>query len=102
MSEVKHTDVLILDQFTDSRGCLYPQEELQICQRQWVRILKLLKMAQRAGLMPGKDFYCEEWKETKWGGRNTYWDEKTIDIQWQKNARMRKKEEFTTGQFKDY
>jgi len=102
MSKVAHTDVLILDQFTDSRGCVYPGDELKICQRQWARILRLVKMAQRAGLMPGKEFYCGEWKATKWGDRNCYWDEKTIDIQWEKNARKRKQQQFTTGFFKDY
>ena len=31
VSQVKHTDVLILDQFVDSKGEMYSQEELEIC-----------------------------------------------------------------------
>ena len=31
VAQVKHTDVLILDQFIDSRGEMYSQDELQIC-----------------------------------------------------------------------
>ena len=31
VGQVKHTDVLILDQFVDSRGQMYSQEELGIC-----------------------------------------------------------------------
>ena len=42
-------------------------------------------MCQRAGLMPGKEFYCEEYRQTKWGSQNCYWDEQTIDVQWNNN-----------------
>ena len=31
VGQVKHTDVLILDQFVDSKGQMYSQEELEIC-----------------------------------------------------------------------
>ena len=31
MREVKHTDVLILNQFVDSKGEMYSQEDLGIC-----------------------------------------------------------------------
>ena len=31
VSEVKHTDVLILDQFIDSKGEMYSREDLRIC-----------------------------------------------------------------------
>ena len=30
-SQVKHTDVLILDQFVDSKGQMYSMEDLKIC-----------------------------------------------------------------------
>jgi ribosomal protein S18 len=50
---VKHTDVLVIDQFLTSTGEIYSQEDLGICKRQWVRLRKLAEMAQRAGLMPG-------------------------------------------------
>ena len=48
MGQVKHMDVLILDQF------VYSQEELELYLRQWSRVWKLVQMCQRAGLMPGK------------------------------------------------
>ena len=35
VSEVKHTDVLILDQFVDSKGQMYSEEELAICKVGW-------------------------------------------------------------------
>ena len=53
LSQVKHTDVLLIDQFLTSTGEMYSQDELGICKRQWVRLKKLAEMAQRAGLMPG-------------------------------------------------
>ena len=59
-------------------------------------------MCQRAGLMPGKEFYCADYRQTKWGAQNCYWDEKTIDIQFNHNQRKIKRREFTTGQFKYY
>jgi len=31
VGQVKHTDVLILDQFVDSKGQMYSQEDLEIC-----------------------------------------------------------------------
>lgn len=31
VGEVKHTDVLILDQFIDSKGQMYSREDLKIC-----------------------------------------------------------------------
>lgn len=102
VGQVKHTDVLILDQFVDSKGQMYSQEELEICSRQWSRVWKLVQMCQRAGLMPGKEFYCKEIRQTKWGSQNSYWDEDTIDIQHQKNKINKKIREFTTGEFKNY
>ena len=53
LCQVKHTDVLLIDQFLTSTGEMYSQDELGICKRQWVRLKKLAEMAQRAGLMPG-------------------------------------------------
>ena len=52
--------------------------------------------------MPGKEFYCADYRQTKWGAQNCYWDEKTIDIQFNHNQRKIKRREFTTGQFKYY
>ena len=59
-------------------------------------------MCQRAGLMPGKEFYCEEYRQTKWGRQNCYWDENTIDVQWNNNKLRQKRKEFYTGNFKKY
>lgn len=60
VGQVKHTDVLILQQFLTKEGSVYSQEDLGICKRQWTRIRKLTEMAQRAGLMPGREFYAKE------------------------------------------
>ena len=65
-------------------------------------MFKLVQMCQRAGLMPGKEFYCSDYRKTKWGSQNCYWDEKTIDIQWDENKLRQKKEEFLTGNFRHY
>ena len=119
VKDVKHTDVLILNQFVDSKGQMYSKEDLKICnvrysnpvfpfinvihvQRQWSRLHKLVQMSQRAGLMPGKEFYCSDYRKTKWGSQNCYWDEKTIDIQWNENKLKKKIKEFKTGIFKNY
>eukprot|EP00088_Acartia_fossae_P060937 TRINITY_DN73075_c0_g1_i1.p1 TRINITY_DN73075_c0_g1~~TRINITY_DN73075_c0_g1_i1.p1 ORF type:complete len:185 (-),score=6.84 TRINITY_DN73075_c0_g1_i1:124-678(-) len=96
-SQVKHTDVLILDQFVDPKGELYTREDMGICERQWVRLRKLVEMAQRSGLMPGKEFYCKDYRQTKWGSQNCYWDEKTIDIQWNRNKQLKKIQYYTKG-----
>merc|ERR550519_2165573 len=97
VAQVKHTDVLILDQFLMESGEMHSQEDLGICRRQWIRIKKLSEMAQRAGLMPGKEFYCSEIRQTKWGSQNCYWDEKTIDIQWNRNRKARKRMMYKIG-----
>lgn len=49
---------------------------------------KLLKMAQKAGLMPPeRDIYAEDKKQRPWERLNSYWDEKTIDAQFHENER---------------
>ena len=53
--EIKHTDVLILDQFTDSNGDIIPRDITNLCERQHYRMDKLIGMAQKAGLMGSKD-----------------------------------------------
>jgi len=59
-------------------------------------------MSQRAGLMPGKEFYCKDYRNTKYGSQNCYWDEKTIDVQWNTVKQKRKTGEFKTGMFKKF
>jgi ribosomal protein S18 len=100
--QVKHTDVLILQQFLTKEGEVHSQEDLGICKRQWTRIRKMTEMAQRAGLMPGREFYAKEVRKTKWGSQNCYWDEKSIDIQWNNARRKDKMREFRSGFFRKY
>ena len=40
------------------------------------------QMAQKAGLMPNKDFFAEEKTADPTKKYNTYWDETSIDVQW--------------------
>ena len=35
----------------------------------------------------GKEFYAADVRKTSWGSKNCYWDEKSIDIQWNSNER---------------
>ena len=70
--------------------------------RQWIRLRKLAEMSQRAGLMPGKEFYASEVRQTKWGSQNSYWDESSIDKQWNRNQERTKKQEFKSGLFRKY
>ena len=39
-------------------------------------------MAQKAGLMANKDQFAEEKKSDPAKKLNSYWDEKSIDVQW--------------------
>ena len=55
--EIKHTDVLILEQFVDTEGQLMPRDLTNLCERQHFRLNKLVGMAQKAGLMGSKDKY---------------------------------------------
>jgi len=52
--------------------------------------------------MPGKEFYCKDYRNTKYGSQNCYWDEKTIDVQWNTVKQKRKTGEFKTGMFKKF
>ena len=74
-------DVLILNQFIQENGKIIPREFTGLCHRQHHRMNKLIRMAQKAGLFPNKDVYHKEKLEKPWAKFNTYWDEKTIDIQ---------------------
>ena len=72
-----------------------------VLQRQWSRVNKLVQMCQRAGLMPGKEFYCKDYRKTKWGSQNCYWDENTIEAQWRDNVKRNKWLQFINGKFRD-
>ena len=47
--------MLILEQFVEGDGKVMSRTVTGLCKRQQFRINKLVKMAQKAGLMPGKD-----------------------------------------------
>ena len=51
---------------------------------------KLIGMAQKAGLMGSKDKFKTEKKTVPWAKYNSYWDEKTIDVQWNEKKRKEK------------
>ena len=53
--EIKHTDVLILEQFVDGEGEIIDKNVTGLCERQHYRMDKLIGMAQKAGLMGPKD-----------------------------------------------
>lgn len=90
--EVKHTDVLIISQFMDSNGKIMNKEVTGLCARQHVRVEKLIKMAAKAGLLPKeKDQFREEKKKVPGANLNSYYDERTIDIQHLRNLRNRER-----------
>merc|ERR1712071_18165 len=79
--DLKHTDVLILNQFLRSDGCMLPQRITGLCKRQQKRVSTLVTMAQKAGLMssinpPGSKKNPR--LRYKWKQWNSYWDETTI------------------------
>jgi len=74
-------DVLILNQFLRSDGCMLPQRITGLCKRQQKRVSTLVTMAQKAGLMssinpPGSKKNPR--LRYKWKQWNSYWDETTI------------------------
>ncbi|XP_043272243.1 28S ribosomal protein S18a, mitochondrial [Venturia canescens] len=81
--EIKHTDVLILSQFLRSDGCVIPRRLTGLCSKQQRRLESLVAMAQKAGLMSN---LTPHWsnkdpkKRYKWKKYNTYFDEKTIKV----------------------
>merc|ERR1712142_650677 len=80
--EVKHTDVLILAQFMDTKGVIMDRETTGLCLRQHQRVNKLIKMAAKAGLFPKeRDQFRSEKESLPGANLNSYYDEKTIDIQ---------------------
>ena len=79
--DVKHTDVLILHQFTRSDGCILPRRITGLCRVQQKRISSLIIMAQTAGLLPmrgPKGVLLHPLQRRKWRKFNTYFDENTI------------------------
>jgi hypothetical protein len=52
-------------------------------------------MAQKAGLMPNKDKFAEEKKTDPTKRLNCYWDEKSIDVQWNERTKRTRRQTFT-------
>ncbi|KAI5706185.1 hypothetical protein M8J76_004283 [Diaphorina citri] len=69
--DIKHTDVLILNQFVDSRGCIMNRRVTKLCGKQQKRISNLIKMSQRSGLLFRK-LPKHRKDDTQF---NSYWDE---------------------------
>lgn len=92
--EIKHTDVLILEQFVESNGKIIPRDVTGLCERQHYRLDKLIGMAQKAGLMGSKDKFAMEKTTKPWAKNNCYWDEKTIDTQWLNLQNKKKRSKF--------
>ena len=51
-------------------------------------------MAQKAGLMPGRDKFATEKEKDPTKRLNSYWDEKSIDVQWSERMRRTRKKTF--------
>jgi len=80
--DLKHTDVLILSQFVDSKGKVLPKTVTKLCNRQNKRVYYMVKMAQRAGLMPDeqdKQPLIFTKKVIDWTRYKTYYEEETIE-----------------------
>ncbi|KAJ8674302.1 hypothetical protein QAD02_005564 [Eretmocerus hayati] len=79
--DVKHTDVLILQQFLRRDGCMLPRRITGLCKVQQKRVGIMVAMAQKAGLMPNlapKNSKKDPKRRPMWKRYNTYFDENTI------------------------
>ncbi|KAK6639485.1 hypothetical protein RUM43_007758 [Polyplax serrata] len=74
---IKHTDVLILSQFVNSKGYVFKKSELGICEEQYKLIKNLIYMAQYAGLLPQPPLGRPK---KPYEELNTYYDEETINV----------------------
>jgi len=85
--EVRHTDVLIINQFINSKGKLLPRTVTGLCNDQHRRMEYLIVMAEKAGLIDrevertvvhnGVVLYApEEWEDPHF---HKYYDESVID-----------------------
>ncbi|KYN32769.1 28S ribosomal protein S18a, mitochondrial [Trachymyrmex septentrionalis] len=75
--DVKHTDVLILNQFLRKNGTVLPRRITGLCKIQQNKVTTLVTMAKRAGLLPDR-LPKEVMATEKWRKYNTYFDENTI------------------------
>lgn len=53
--DIKHTDVLILNQFVRSDGCMLPRRITKLCRKQQKKMSTLVTMAQKAGKSVNND-----------------------------------------------
>ena len=75
----------------DSTGKIMNQEMTGLCKRQHARVEKLIKMSAKSGLFPSHMDQFREEKVTKPGANlNSYYDERTIDIQHLRHKREKK------------
>jgi len=75
---IRHTDVLILNQFVNSYGKVIPRKVTGLCRDQHKRVEYLVVMAQKAGLMPMyKGKVLQEL--SGWEAYNKYYNEAVID-----------------------
>jgi hypothetical protein len=85
--EVRHTDVLIIGQFINSKGKQLPQEVTGLCLQQHRRMQYLIVMAEKAGLIQREVerivthnnvvlYKPEEWEDPHF---HKYYDESVID-----------------------
>ena len=89
--------MLILHQFMTTDGKIIDREVTGLCERQHRRMDKLIRMSQKAGLMPREqDIYREEKEnpEEPWHKNNAYYIEDTIDKQWHLAAKKKKRASF--------
>lgn len=89
--------MLILHQFMTSDGKIIDREVTGLCKRQHARMVKLIRMSQKAGLMPPEqDIYREEKvdPETPWARNNAYYIEETIERQWARMKEGQRKKSF--------
>ncbi|RLU20034.1 hypothetical protein DMN91_006640 [Ooceraea biroi] len=84
---IKHTDVLILNQFVRSNGTMLPRRLTGLCQIQQKKMNIMVTMAQKAGLMPNlapEKSKKDPKRRRDWKKFNTYYDEKTIKFYYNK------------------
>ncbi|XP_021963823.1 39S ribosomal protein S18a, mitochondrial [Folsomia candida] len=76
---IKHTDVLVLHQFVDTKGKIIPRNVTGLCKLQHRRMDYLLVMAEKAGLMKVKNKEGETRELVGWETLNKYYDEEAIE-----------------------
>lgn len=76
LTNLKYTDVLILNQFADSKGNLLPTSVTGLCYKQHKLVGRLLYEAQRTGLMYKEEHAPKE----RWQELNNYFGRTQLKI----------------------